>query len=57
MPIIILTDHVSKELIEILEELENSYCMVKPIDYNRLALLVENIVQNDALHLGGYEIV
>lgn len=57
VPVIILVDHVSKEIIEMLEEIENSYCMVKPIDYRRFTLLVKNLVHDTVFHYGGYSIV
>ena len=57
VPVIVLVDHVGREIIELLEELENSYCMVKPIDYRRFTLLVKNLVRDTVFHYGGYSIV
>ncbi len=58
LPIIVLADHVGKELIDVLEGLENSYCMVKPIDYGRFTVLVKELVRSkDDLLQGGYSIV
>ena len=57
VPVIILVDHVGNEIIDVLEELENSYCMVKPIDYRRFTLLVKNLVHDTVFHYGGYSIV
>lgn len=57
VPVIILVDHVGKEIIDVLEELDNSYCMVKPIDYRRFTLLVKNLLQDTVFHCGGYSIV
>jgi hypothetical protein len=57
VPVIILVDHVGKEIIDLLEDLENSYCMVKPIDYRRFTLLVKNLVHDTVLPYGGYCIV
>ena len=57
VPVIILVDHVGKEIIDVLEELENSYCMVKPIDYRRFTLLVKNLVHDTVYQYGGYSIV
>lgn len=58
LPVIVLADHVGKELIEVLEGLENSYCMVKPIDYSRFTVLVKKLVhKKEVLLQGGYYIV
>jgi hypothetical protein len=57
VPVIILVDHLGKEIIELLEELENCYCMVKPIDYRRFNLLVKDLVRNTVLNFGGYSLV
>lgn len=57
VPVIILVDHVGKEVIDVLEELENSYCMVKPIDYRKFTRLVKNLVHDSVFHYGGYSIV
>lgn len=56
-PVIVLTDYMGKEIIEVLEQLENSYCMVKPIDYSRFTMLVKELVQNEIYSPGGYSIV
>lgn len=57
VPVILLVDHVGSEIIELLEELENCYCMVKPIDYRRFSLLVKDLVCNTVFHFGGYSLV
>lgn len=58
LPVIVLADHVGMELIDVLEGLENSYCMVKPIDYQRFTVLVKELVRSkDVLFQGGYSIV
>jgi hypothetical protein len=57
VPIIILADHVGKEIIGLLEGLDNSYCMVKPIDYVRFTLLVKDLVNETIMPYGGYSIV
>ncbi|OPY13882.1 MAG: hypothetical protein A4E69_01454 [Syntrophus sp. PtaB.Bin138] len=56
-PVIVLTDYMGKEIIEVLEQLENSYCMVKPIDYGRFTMLVKELVQKKLFCPGGYSIV
>jgi hypothetical protein len=57
VPVIVLADHMGKEIIGILEGLENSYCMVKPIDYDRFTLLVKDLVNETVMPYGGYSIV
>lgn len=57
VPVILLVDHLGSEIIELLEELENCYCMVKPIDYQRFSLLVKDLVRNTVFHFGGYSLV
>jgi 5,10-methylene-tetrahydrofolate dehydrogenase/methenyl tetrahydrofolate cyclohydrolase len=57
VPVIILADHMGKEIIEMLERLENSYCMVKPIDYRKFTLLVKDLVSRTVFQYGGYSIV
>lgn len=57
VPVIVLVDHVGKELIELLEELENCYCMVKPLDYRRFTQLVRDLVSTTVFHFGGYNLV
>lgn len=57
VPVIVLADYTGNEIIEILEGLENSYCMVKPINYERFTLLVKNLVNETCFQQGGYSIV
>jgi|LAHU01.1.fsa_nt_gb hypothetical protein len=57
VPVIVLADYTGKDIIDILEGLENSYCMVKPINYERFTLLVKNLVNETCFHGGGYSIV
>jgi hypothetical protein len=57
VPVIVLADFVGKEVIEALEGLENSYCMVKPINFHKFTMLVEDLVCNSVFRQGGYSIV
>ncbi len=43
LPTIILTDHINRAFISLLEGFNNSYCMVKPIDYQEFRSLVKQI--------------
>lgn len=57
VPVIVLADYTGRDIIDILQRLENSYCMVKPINYERFTLLVKNLLSETSLHHGGYSIV
>ncbi|MBI4684848.1 MAG: DNA-binding response regulator [Nitrospirae bacterium] len=57
IPTIILADNINKELIEILNAFDNSYCMIKPLDYYRFRHLVRQVMVGDLRHEGGYAIV
>ena len=55
---IILSDHVNGELISILEKFDNCYCMIKPVDYEKLRSLVRQMMNGDLIDIqGGYNIV
>ena len=56
-PVIILTDHISRELICILEGFDKSYCMIKPIDYCKFKQLVKQLMDGELSSHGGYSIV
>lgn len=43
LPTIILTDHINRAFINLLEGFNNSYCMVKPLDYQEFRSLVRQI--------------
>ncbi|MEW6116800.1 MAG: DNA-binding response regulator [Nitrospirota bacterium] len=55
---IILSDHINGELINILEGFNHSYCMIKPLDYQKFRVLVKQVMSGDlsTIH-GGYNIV
>jgi DNA-binding NtrC family response regulator len=57
IPLIVLTDHINKDIINILEGFNNSYCMVKPLDYQRFRSLVKTIVSCDTYPAGEYNIL
>ena len=56
IPLIVLTDHINKHLVNILQGISNSYCMVKPLDYQKFRSLVKTIVSCDTSLAGGYKI-
>ncbi len=43
-PKIILSDHLDRDVIMLLKGLKQSFCMVKPINYDRLRSLVKSIL-------------
>jgi len=59
IPAIILSDHINKELIATLEGFGNSqsYCMIKPLDYEKFGSLIKDVVEGDLNMMGGYSIV
>jgi DNA-binding NtrC family response regulator len=57
LPIIILTDQISREIINLLENLTNVYCMIKPLDYEKFGSLVNQIMKSDILDTWGYKIL
>ncbi len=57
IPTIILSDHINSDLIETLESFDNSYCMIKPLDYQKFTSLVRQVIKGEANIQGGYTIV
>ena len=58
LPKIILSDHLNKEIIALLKNLTQSFCMVKPIDYYEFRSLVkEIIINNNAAYLNSVNIL
>ena len=57
IPFIILTDNIDKNLINTLNGLSNSYCMIKPIDYKKFRTLVVEIMSGYCSARRGYAIV
>jgi DNA-binding NtrC family response regulator len=49
IPTIILSDHMNRDLITTLEHLDKSlsYCMIKPLDYNKFRTLVNQTMRGD----------
>lgn len=43
LPTIILTDQINREIMNVLKSIPNSYCMIKPIDYDKFRTLVKEI--------------
>jgi hypothetical protein len=57
VPIIVLSDHISEDIIDMLEGFRKSFCMVKPLDYNKFKLLVKQLMNGDHSTYASYNIV
>lgn len=57
IPFIVLSDNIDKKLMRILKGLNNSYCMIKPIDYQKFRELVTEIMNGYSAAKKGFSIV
>jgi hypothetical protein len=57
IPFIVLSDNIDMKLIDILKGLTNSYCMIKPIDYQKFRELVTEIMHGYSAAKKGFSIV
>jgi DNA-binding NtrC family response regulator len=57
IPTIILADQINKEVINLLESLTTSYCMIKPIDYNKFRNLAKKIITCNIPNTKSYNIL
>lgn len=57
IPTIILSDQINKELINTLQGFNNSYCMIKPLDFGRFRSLVRQLAGSDLAIEDGYKII
>lgn len=56
LPTIILTDHVDREILRLLDNLPQSFCMVKPLDYEKFRFLVNEIAFQGVSVREGYSV-
>lgn len=56
IPLIILSDEINSDLLEMMRDFKYSVCMVKPLDFQRFKYLVRGIV-NGYLNLTGGNII
>jgi len=54
VPIIFLLDHINNDLLSLLECRDDSYCMIKPLDYQRFRFLVKQVMDGELRLQGGY---
>ena len=57
VPVIILSDQINNELINLLEDKNNTYCMMKPLDYQKFKCLISQTMTGGYDNRGGYNIV
>jgi len=57
IPTIILSDQINKELVMTLEGFNNSYCMIKPLDYEKFRSLVKQVLGNGPEGQDGFKII
>ena len=57
IPVIVMTDSIDERLISILNAHQQSYCMIKPVDYDRFRSVVKQAVERTIQFEGGYCIV
>lgn len=57
IPVIVLTDHISSDLLAFLGGLELSYCLMKPLNFEKFVMLVKNLMSGAEIGSGGYSIV
>lgn len=55
-PTIVLSDELNNDLIEIMRQIKNSVCLVKPLDFERFKYIVRGII-NGYLNLSGGNII
>jgi DNA-binding NtrC family response regulator len=57
IPVIILSDDINNDLINALESFNNSYGMIKPLDYQKFRTLVKQVMSGEEDIQEGYNIV
>ncbi len=56
IPVIILSDYINNELISLLQDKNNTYCLMKPLDYQEFKCLVSHTM-GSYCNAGGYDSV
>ncbi len=57
IPIIVLSDHIGEDIIDMLEGFKKSFCMVKPLDYTKFKMLVKQLMNGEHSQHASYNIV
>jgi len=56
IPVIILSDDIDERLIGLLNNFQNTCCMIKPVDYDKFKSTVKQAVDGSRLSQGGFNI-
>jgi len=54
---IILSDNLNEELIVLLKSFVKSYCMIKPLDYDKFKILIKQVMNTDFNVCSGFSII
>jgi hypothetical protein len=57
IPTIILSGNIDGKLMNVLNNFNNSYCMIKPLNYDKFKVLVKQVITGELNTQGGYSIV
>jgi hypothetical protein len=57
IPTLILSDNIDGTLINELNGFHNSYCMIKPVNYDKFKVVVKQVISGELNTLGGYSLV
>ncbi|MFC1657362.1 DNA-binding response regulator [Candidatus Moduliflexota bacterium] len=57
IPAIVLCDQINPEIVGVLEGTDNSFCMIKPLDYLKFKALVKRMMSGENTSHGGYKVV
>ena len=57
IPSLILSDNIDRRLMRILDSLHSSYCMIKPIDYDKFRSMVQIVMSGNFIAQEGFSIV
>jgi DNA-binding response OmpR family regulator len=57
VPVIVLSDNISEDIINLLQGFRISYCMTKPLDYSKFKMLVRELMKGDSEQYAGYSIL
>jgi DNA-binding NtrC family response regulator len=57
IPCLILSDNIDGKLIRMLDGLHRSYCMIKPIDYEKFRSMVQTAMSGNLIPQEGFSIV
>lgn len=57
IPTIILSNHLNRDLIDILNDFNNTYCMVKPLDYRKFRMIIREMLSENRMLRGQINII